>query len=87
MQTQILELHRQGRSERAIAKIVGKNRRTVARVIERGTIAVPGAVVPDWAKSVDWERVRLEVSRGVQFNILAKEHADGKIGYVQFWRE
>ena len=36
MQKQILELHRQGRSERAIAKIVGKNRRTVARIIERG---------------------------------------------------
>lgn len=87
MQTQILELHRQGRSDRAIAKLVGKNRRTVARIIKRGTVAVPGAVIPDWAKLVDWEKVQLEVSRGVQFNILAREHAEGSIGYVQFWRE
>lgn len=87
MQTQILELHRQGRSDRAIARIVGKNRRTVARIIERGTVANPGAEVPAWAKLVDWEKVRLEVSRGVQMNILAREHAEGRISYVQFWRE
>lgn len=87
MQAQILELHRQGRSERAIARIVGKNRRTVARVIERGTVAKPGAEMPEWAKLIDWERVRLEASRGVQMNILAREHAEGKISYVQFWRE
>ncbi len=87
MQTQILELHRQGRSERAIAKIVGKNRRTVARIIERGTVANPGAGMPDWAKLIDWEKIRLEVSRGVQMNVLAREYAEGKISYVQFWRE
>jgi transposase len=86
MQNQILELHKQGRSERAIAKIVGKNRRTVASVIARGEAIPPNLVSPDWALKVDWEKVRLEVSRGVQFNILAREHADGLISYVQFWR-
>lgn len=79
MQTQILELHRQGRSERTIARLVGKNRRTVARIIARGTTVTPGAPVPDWAKLIDWEKVRLEVSRGVQMNILAREHAEGAI--------
>lgn len=87
MQNQILELHRQGRSERAIAKIVGKNRRTVARIIERGEAVRPHVESPDWAKSVDWEKVRLEVSRGVQINILAAEHAGEQISYVQFWRQ
>lgn len=87
MQEQILELFRQGRSARAIAKIVKKHRTTVSRIIERGTAVAPGAVVADWAQQIDWEKVRLEVSRGVQINILAKEHADGKISYVQFWRE
>jgi hypothetical protein len=56
-------------------------------VIERGAVEVPGASEPEWARGVDWEKVRLEVSRGVQINILAREHADGKISYVQFWRE
>lgn len=87
MQNQILELHRQGRSERAIAKIVGKNRRTVARVIERGEAILPHVETPEWTKSVDWEKVRLEASRGVQMNILAAEFAGEKISYVQFWRQ
>ena len=29
------------------------------------------------SKLIDWEKVKLEVSRGVQINILAREHADG----------
>ena len=87
MQTQILELARQGRSVRAIAKIVQKHRKTVSDIIKRGTAMKPGAVESDWSKLIDWEKVKLEVSRGVQINILAREHADGKISYVQFWRE
>jgi transposase len=87
MQTQILELHRQGRSDRAIARIIKRNRRTVSRIIKRGTAVIPGAVVADWSKQMDWEKIKLEVSRGVQINILAREHAGDKISYVQFWRE
>ena len=87
MQNQILELHRQGRSDRAIAKIVGKNRRTVTRIIARGEAVRPNVETPEWAKSIDWERVKLEVSRGTQVNILAREHAGDRISYVQFWRQ
>lgn len=79
MQEQILELFRQGRSERAIAKIVNKNRRTVSRIIQRGAVVKPGSLAADWVMLIDWEKVRLEASRGVQINILAKEHAEGKI--------
>lgn len=86
MQNQILELHRQGRSERAIARIVGKHRQTVARIIARGEAIQPNFISPEWALKIDWEKVRLEVSRGVQFNILAREHAGELISYVQFWR-
>ncbi len=87
MQKQILELHRQGRSDRAIAKIVGKNRRTVRRVIERGAAVEPNVETPEWTKAIDWEKVRLEVAQGVQLNILAREHAGEVISYVQFWRQ
>ncbi len=87
MQNQILELNGQGKSVRAIAKIVGRNRRTVARIIERGKVVAPNVETPEWTKSIDWEKVRLEVSRGVQVNILAREHAGDKISYVQFWRQ
>ncbi|MBL7671463.1 MAG: IS21 family transposase [Bdellovibrionaceae bacterium] len=87
MQKQILELHSKGFTARRIAKSLKVGRNTIRRILERGDVATPGAVVPDWAKLVDWEKVRLEASRGVQMNILAREHAEGKISYVQFWRE
>ena len=87
MQKQILELHTRGYSARKISKTLKVGRNTVRRAIERGKVESPGAGVPDWAKLVDWEKVRLDASRGVQMNILAREHAEGKISYVQFWRE
>lgn len=87
MQKQILELHSKGFTARRIAKSLKVGRNTIRRILERGSVATPGASVPDWAKLVDWEKVRLEASRGVQMNILAREHAEGQISYVQFWRE
>lgn len=86
MQKQILELNSRGFSARRIAKTLRVGRHTIKRVLNRGDISPPGATAPDWSKSVNWETVRAEVGRGVQFNILAREHAADKISYVQFWR-
>jgi transposase len=87
MQKQILELKAKGFADRKIAKTLKVSRNTVKRVLLRGALASPGSIEPDWSKSIDWEQVQLEVSRGVQINILAKELAGDKISYVQFWRE
>ncbi|MEL4441843.1 helix-turn-helix domain-containing protein, partial [Shewanella algae] len=87
MQKQILELHGRGFTERRIAKTLKVGRNTVRRTIKRGEVIAAGASLPDWAKTIDWEKIRLEVSRGVQLNILAREHASEKISYVQFWRQ
>jgi transposase len=87
MQKQILELHSKGIKSRQIAKILKVGRNTIRRVIKRGELTAPGAIEPDWSKSINWEKVRLEVSRGVQLNVLAREHAGQTISYVQFWRQ
>lgn len=87
MQKQILELHARGYTARKIAKTLKVGRNTIRRILARGEISTPWDRIPDWAKVINWEKVRLEVSRGVQMNILANEHAGGKISYVQFWRE
>ncbi len=87
MQKQILELKSRGASPRKIAKTLKISRNTVRKVLRRGDVVDAGAILPEWAKKIDWEKVRLEVSRGVQLNILAKEHAADKISYVQFWRQ
>lgn len=87
MQKQIFELHNKGYSNRKIAKLLKVGRNTVRDVLERGEVVAPGALRPEWAKQIDWQKVHVEVSRGVQLNILAKEHAGDVISYVQFWRE
>lgn len=87
MQNQVLELHSQGRSVRSIAKILKKDRRAVARVIERGKAEHPAGFVPSWALEINWESVRAQYGKGVPLNILARENAVGKISYVQFWRQ
>lgn len=87
MQRQVLELHAQGMTARKIAKTLKVGRNTIKKIIERGDLIAPGAIEPEWSKAIDWEKVRLEVSRGVQVNILAREHAEGVVSYVQFWRQ
>ena len=62
MQKQILELHSQGVKARKIARILKVGRNTVRRVIERGDLIAAGATEPAWSKTIDWEKVRLEVS-------------------------
>ena len=87
MQKQILELHSQGMAARKIARVLKVGRNTVRRTLERGDVIAAGGILPVWAKSIDWKKVHLEVSRGVQMNILAREYAGDVISYVQFWRE
>lgn len=86
-QEQILKLHSQGKSSRAIAKMLKVGRNTVRAVLERGEIVATGSGEPEWSKSLNWGQIHLEVSRGIQFNILYKEHAAHLISYTQFWRE
>jgi hypothetical protein len=87
MQRQILELHARGLTARKIAKTLKVGRNTIRKIIARGDLIQPGAIEPAWSKTIDWEKVRLEVSKGVQLNILSREHAEGAISYVQFWRQ
>lgn len=86
-QEQILRLHFEGKSIRVIAKLLKVGRNTVRSVIARGAVITPGPSEPEWGKDLQWERIHLEVSRGIQINILYQEHASHRISYSQFWRE
>ena len=55
--------------------------------MSRASLSARYVEMPEWTKAIDWEKVRLEISRGVQMNILAREYAGYKISYVQFWRQ
>ncbi len=86
MQKQVLEMRANGFSARKIARILKKGRNTVRAIFERADVVAQGEL-PEWAKSINWEKVRSEASRGVQLNILAREHAEDKISYSQFCRQ
>ena len=73
MQKRILELHLRGLTARKISKTLKVGRGTVKCIIERGDVVVSSAAIPEWAKSIDLMKVRIEVSQGVQLNILARE--------------
>lgn len=87
MQKQIFELHLKGFSSRQIAKTLKVGRNTIRRVLARGEVVPMGSPAPDWSKGIDWAKVRLLASQGVQFNILARDYAGDSISYVQFWRQ
>ncbi len=87
MQQQILEHHARCRTARKVAETLKVGRNTIRKIFfARGELTQPGAIEADWSKTINCEKVRLEVSRGVQLNILSREHAEGAISYVQFWR-
>jgi len=86
MQNEVLKLRAKGFSARKIARILKKGRNTVRAILERNEVVVQDEL-PDWAKSIDWQKIRSDASRGVQLNILAREHAEDKISYSQFCRQ
>jgi transposase len=86
MQKQVLELRAKGFSARKIARILKKGRNTVRAILDRAEVVLQDEL-PDWAKAIDWQKIRSDASRGVQLNILAREHAEDKISYSQFCRQ
>jgi transposase len=86
-QKQILELHSQGRRIRAIAKILGKSRKTVRKIISQGE-ALKDIYQPSWAKEVDWSHVQNEVRRGVTLKQLYREYnlSSSEASFRRHWK-
>jgi hypothetical protein len=62
-------------------------RNTVKKILEDSESPPVILDAPAWAQSIDWEKVHLQVGRGVHFNILHQENCDQKeVSYLKFWR-
>jgi transposase len=87
MQEQVLHLfHKKGFKIRQIVKALKISRNTVRTILrEQSTTEAVKAQVPDWAKAIDWEKIKHEYHRGVTIKILQKELAP-EITYKIFWR-
>lgn len=86
IRNQVLELKKQGKGKKAIARTLKIARNTVKKILEDvGSSTV--ATIPTWAEKIDWEKIHLQVGRGIHLNILHQENTDTKeVGYLKFWR-
>ncbi len=84
MKDQVLHLHHQGFTIRRISKSLKISRNTVRGILRSDGETKEEPKIPDWARSVNWETVRQEHSRGVTLKVLHQELAAG-ISYKIFW--
>ncbi len=79
-----------GLSLREIERAKGCTRRTI-RGIRDGSISDPAIPKilpgPVWASQVDWKEVSKELANGHPLKFVWEEVAEGKVGYIGFWKQ
>lgn len=86
IRNQVLELRKQGKGKKAIARTLKIARNTVKKILEN-TESSAAPEIPTWAQTIDWEKIHLQVGRGIHLNILHQENTDtNEVGYLKFWR-
>ena len=78
IRNQVLELKKQGKGKKAIARTLKIARNTVKKILEESESPIPASEVPLWATNIDWAKVHLQVGRGIHLNILHQENCDPK---------
>lgn len=86
-QKQVLEMHKNGIGIKQIARSLKLSRNSVRKIL-RGCNDAPSAPsVPDWAGTVDWQKILLAAGRGVPLNVLHEENFNpSEVTYLRFWR-
>jgi hypothetical protein len=41
---------------------------------------------PEWAQGIEWTKVISDVRKGFEIKRIWEEQAEGKTGYVNFWK-
>ncbi len=87
IRNQVLELTKQGKGKKAIARTLKIARNTVKKILEESESPTATSDAPAWAQKINWDNVRLQVGRGIHFNILHQENTDPtEVSYLKFWR-
>jgi transposase len=76
--------HKEGHKIRRIARALRISRNTVRAILREGPETGAVRVVPDWAKAVDWEKIKREYHCGVTLTVLHRESAP-ETTYKVFW--
>ncbi|MBI2521767.1 MAG: hypothetical protein HYV97_15230 [Bdellovibrio sp.] len=76
IQEEIARLRGHEHSQRKVAKILGINRNTVAQYWHFGPTETSLPHEPDWVKSLDWNYLEVELTRGALRKTLYKEIKD-----------
>lgn len=78
IRNQVLELKKQGKGKKAIARTLKIARNTVKKILEDAESST-APTIPTWAEKIDWEKIHLQVGRGIHLNILHQENTDTKL--------
>ena len=81
----------QGLSDRVIARALSLRRTRVSEIRKQGDQATTLCVSspepsPDWSQGIDWESVLSDIRKGHEIKRIWEEQAEGKTGYVNFWK-
>ncbi len=88
---EVQRLIKEGFSDRAIAKALSLRRKRVREIREKGALAPALCVTvpdppPEWAQGIEWTKVISDVRKGFEIKRIWEEQAEGKTGYVNFWK-
>ncbi len=87
IRNQVLELKKQGKGKKTIARTLRIARNTVKKILEESETTTMTPDAPIWAQKIDWEKIHLQVGRGIHLNILHAENTDpNDVSYMKFWR-
>lgn len=83
MEDQVHHLFERGTKIRRIAKTLGLSRNTVRAILRQRPESK--SEPPNWARGVNWEKVKREYHRGVTLKVLHKE-STREVTYKVFWK-
>ncbi len=86
-QKQVLEMHKNGVGIKQIVRSLKLSRNSVPKILRGCNDAPSTPNLPDWAGTVDWQKIVLAAGRGVPLNVLHEENFNPSVvPYLRFWR-
>lgn len=86
-QKQVLEMHKNGVGIKQIVRSLKLSRNSVRKILRSSSATPSSPNIPEWARTVDWQKLLLAAGSGVPLNVLHEENVNpADVPYLRFWR-